>query len=66
LSRQWSHCRNIAGFFAGVSATNTNSFTSTTTGGVETLRFNAPATNFGGANTFLTGRQLQLAIKFDF
>jgi hypothetical protein len=57
---------NIAGFFAGVSASNTNSFTSTTTGGVETLRFNAPATNFGTASSFLTGRQLQLAIKFDF
>ncbi len=56
---------------AGQGYVNTNffrNFTATSVGGVNTLTLNAPlpATPFGTPRTFLTQRQIQLAIKFDF
>ncbi|MBA2339101.1 MAG: TonB-dependent receptor, partial [Pyrinomonadaceae bacterium] len=48
------------GFFSG------NSFTTTGTGAATVVRFTTLSPTFGTARTFLTERQLQLAVKFDF
>jgi outer membrane receptor protein involved in Fe transport len=53
---------------ANVLTTNTNFFNGFATLADGTLRFNAPsaATPFGAPRSFLSPRELQLAIKFDF
>ncbi len=53
---------------ANLATVNTNYFSSFTTNPDGTLRFTLPAASgaFGLPRTFLTSRQLQLAIKFDF
>ncbi|HVF28161.1 MAG TPA: hypothetical protein VM943_07970, partial [Pyrinomonadaceae bacterium] len=56
---------------ANIETVNSNffrNFTAASTGGVNTLTLNAPFATavFDSPRTFLTQRQLQLAIKFDF
>lgn len=53
---------------ANIATVNTNFFSSFTTNADGTLRFTLPAASgaFGLPRTFLSSRQLQLAIKFDF
>jgi hypothetical protein len=53
---------------ANLATVNTNYFSTFTTNPDGTLRFTLPAASgaFGLPRTFLTSRQLQLAIKFDF